>query len=319
MTLDSYRWDHRLYSVLVGVDRVDKNISTSGVEAAKSDAKDTDVFSTTTLARHMCGDVLTIWTYKQLRSMVISLLGRFSSVSLLLNIAVNNEDSTKKKTFRLIPNPSYSTPGSYPIPENFIVDGSTEHLSVRPAYPTLLVLNKRDQIEHAMDFFTDSVSLKVRRETYLIDFVENRSGGDVMTELGLLPHCKYMLCVVNSENKLDQSYVPFAILAANPNTYTASLVMLPYNFPRLIPHLETIRATQLAGKTLSQNTTQELVMYFKSAPIYCQPSLQTLFQQYGLQNYIPPITPYNKYLVRRLQRMRKSASDDLVSLETSFR
>jgi hypothetical protein len=126
------------------------------------------------------------------------------------------------------------------------------------------------------------------------------------------------VCVLNSD-KSEKSYVPFAILSPNTNSTTAVLSILPYNFPKLLTLLDTLRTAQISNKPITSQLTQDLIQYFKLLPLYCQPSLHVVLSQYGLLQYLPTIPSYNKYLLRRLQKMKKNASDDLLQLENTFK
>lgn len=314
LTFESYRWDHKLYAVLVDTS------SGSGKSIEVQDplvGGESDELTTLSLVARMGGDALLVHSFRQIHAAVMSLLPRFATPSLLLSMGLHDAAS-KKTLFKLVLNAAQQY--SYPIPEAYLVDANTEHLSTRSAIPSLTVLHRKDYVSQAIDFFNDAISLKIRRETYIVDFAD-KTGVDtnksVLEHLGLLPQLKYLVSVANADRSSDQSFVPFAILTCNANATLLSV--LPYNFPRLIPQLEALRAAQLTNKPISSQITSDLVSYFKSAPIYCQPSILSLFQLYGLHSYMPPIAGYNRFLVRRIHKMKKAASDELVSLENSFR
>ena len=319
--LEAYRWDFKLFSVFIHpIEDVFSTDFQSNLNTAENEK-----FNSISLAHRMGGDVLQFHSMKEIISSIPSILPRISQVSVLVNMSLVTEDSNGKKTLlKMYPTSNFSL--GYPIPEKYFVDTNTEHLSVRTAYPHLTLLNRRDYIEDASDYFHQALSLKIPIESYVVDSIStgmirnvSAASANVLSSLGLHTQVKCMVCILPSEKSENKSYVPFGIMSHNLNSNTAILSMLPYNFPKLLPILSSLRMAQISNRPVSSQLSQDLVLYFKTLPLYCQPSVYALLLQFGLQQFIPTIPPYNKFLVRRIQKMKKSATDDILQLENSFK
>ena len=319
--LESYRWDFKLYSVFIHPD--DNIFSTDYV--SNLNINENEKFNSITLAYRMGGDIFQYHSMKEIISNVPSLIPRFSQVSILLQMSLLTEESAGKKTLlKMYPTNNFAL--GYPIPEKYFIDTNTEHLNVRSAYPHLTLLNRRDYIEDAGDYFHQALSLKIPIESYVLDTISNgmmrnalNAPTNVLSLLGLHTQIKCMVCILPPEKSENKSYIPFGILSHNLNSNTAILSMLPYNFPKLLPILSSLRLAQISNRPVSSQLSQELVIYFKTLPLYCQPSIYALLLQFGLQQFIPAIPPYNKFLIRRIQKMKKTAADEITQLEKSFK
>ena len=138
--------------------------------------------------------------------------------------------------------------------------------------------------------------------------------------LGLSSSFKSFVAVLHSDR--TQSPTPFAFFLPHlspTSSSTAILSLLPYNFPHFLPLLNTVKNALQLNRTLPSHLTNELSSYFRSLPLYCQPSVQIIFQQYAIHQLASTILVPNKYFARKLQKIKDKAEKELIVLENSFR
>lgn len=302
LTLEPFRWDQRLFSIVLQIPSTPVPVEPPRIDSKHILAPMSEVTG---------GNCQIVTSMKALLGAVESLLGRlYTGLVINLECATNpppNKDIPSACLHKLMfirPNVG----GFWPIPEAYWPDPNMTSLMPRTAQPTIK-FSTSDADPFIIDNFPfDKYELE---QTSLTNYLATAKRGVC-----------WQVFVPGSAgpNKLGE---PFGFIKASSAHPTASLFVLPYNYPKLWPLLDDLVNVQKMAP--SPKWRQEFERYLMSIPSYYHPYMRNALKRFGAPPIIPdhldgqlpyPIVSYFKKLKQqskleldRMQTALKLAKD----------
>jgi hypothetical protein len=332
--VEPFRWDHRIFTFLVAP-KGDESASCHPDLESLSKASGGEVF--------ICrGKKEIIFEMKMFAQKVCkpSVVVKFTHLSASNDLNNSSEAMVQHATLQL----SSSSIGElrYPIPEAEFVDKNIDTLLIRSCHPIISIATKGKARETSDQWLALAAHLKVPTDRYEVSLTTGSSGSDsglaqgttretsatFCKVLGLSQTEKYLVYVSgsgrNESGHVGVSSDPFGILCPSRSSATGvELVLLPYNFPRLLPILK--RAQDLKGSgqhvSVSSQLRNEMTAYVRGIPGYTYHSVSHVLVRLRIPQLFsfPESCVYGNAVQRRLDRLEQLAGSSVAALERASR
>jgi integrator complex subunit 6 len=204
------------------------------------------------------------------------------------------------------PNPKTGVPsGHWPIPESFFPDGNTSKLPSRSAHPVVLF-----SCEDSPPLVIDNLPFdKYELEpSALTQFILERK----------MPSACWKVYIAGS-GKTPESCYPFGYLKASSNLQCVNLLVMPYNYPVILPLLDDL--VKKYKMRPPRGWKAEFEKYLQTLPIYYVQPLRNALRVMGAPSgIVPDNVPSGLSLevATYLRRMKKQAKADSEKLLTTI-
>ncbi len=206
----------------------------------------------------------------------------------------------------------------WPIPEAFWVDRALEHLPKRDAQPTLLY--RRLSPESQDPALTSLAVLEdqgLAMDRYPLEWCGSGPGG-----LKMGRDARWPVYLLDSGRTKGSRGDPFGYLEASELAGRVTLVLLPYNYPKLA---ELVRQAVERGSASGHLTSlpvkwrPEFNLFLTLTPPYYYPALRRCLKTKGLHSQVPENKAggLGAVVVKRLQRLRDQALEENRRYESS--
>ncbi|XP_030837605.1 integrator complex subunit 6-A-like isoform X1 [Strongylocentrotus purpuratus] len=178
-----------------------------------------------------------------------------------------------RRMIHVRPNPKSGVPmGHWPIPETFWPDPQAPSMPQRVSHPVVkfTCTNSEPMILDQLPF--DKYELEPSPLTQYI--LERRN-----------PNSCWQVFVPNSSKNGDPMGYPFGFLKASSNLSCVNLIVMPYNYPTLIPLLDDL--CKVHKLKPSQKWKQAFDAYLEEVPRYYAGPLKVALRRMGAPNLIP--------------------------------
>ena len=298
---ERHRWDHRLTGIVLALRG---NTAAGSYVTPEPASKDRDeprdgmpaVRQLEALARETGGHVHLVTSLAAIRSRMEALAASMARPTVALRLC----DIEEHRSGGLLPcenDPPLatvfcsSTPGVWPIPEQFPVTSASKQLPERKSTPTLFYdANGVDEPRVIPQLPIDCYEVDHPGLSLALQEATNR-----------VPKLCWQVFVANSDGSSIGH--PFGFLRFANRKLT--LNVLPYNYPVFWSLLDEYNE---AGHGISPLLRARFDEYFKSVPQYYLPLLQTTLRRMGLKNVVSDGEPMTNQalMAQRGQIMRKN-------------
>nr|XP_027201646.1 integrator complex subunit 6-B-like [Dermatophagoides pteronyssinus] len=331
-TIEPFRWDQRLFSIVLRFNGIYRNDQTQLVQTVGCDPSPINQlceetggrsFSVTSkneiywsvdyiLARLHHGVMVKFEKFGPDPPMIqpppppsSSINGVNEETKTINTNNTNNFDRSWQCTRNMIlvrPATKGYSVGHWPIPESYWPDSNIPSLQPRTAQPIIrfTCTNSEPTVIENLPF--DKYELD---PSPLTNFILARKQ----------PNVAWQVFVSNSQRNSEFGQ-PFGYLKASTNLACVNLFVLPYNYPMLLPLLEEL-FKQLQGKP-TREWRQQFDNYLKGMPVYYATSLRRALQRMGAPNLIPEnmelyATVNLNNIIKKQKNMAKLEFDKLTS------
>lgn len=346
-TSDSFRWDHRVFLVIV-------RHQIKGEEVIKVSDLPKDLTDLCTITG---GDVMICQGISETISAMHTLALKLSHKSVGVKFTTTNLETES------LNNPPSSTlcrlismkgQGEWPIPESFVIDNIAKSYPLRNTHP-ILTINRNIGIglsPSINSLYRTAKELDINFDLYDINVCNSLSMGsntnqNLYKTLGLIKDERYHVFVSesskldihstnNSVLNLSQIYPPpFAILSPGKSPGSIELMILPFNYPKLIPIIKSALDMIKSQQTTSHISIQQIFQqpwslqwksdfsnYLSNVPPYYYKSLKNLMKRMGLYNLVTGMLgeyTITKQIEKKLLYAQSISTADIVGLETAAR
>jgi hypothetical protein len=341
-TSDSFRWDHRVFLVIVR----HQNIGEGSIKFSDLPSDLTDLCTITG------GDVMICHGISETVSAIHTLSFKLSHKFVGVKFAATNlesESSNNPPSSTLCRLSSIKSQGEWPIPESFVIDKATKSFPLRNTHPILTINRNIGNGQQSINsLYRTAKELDINFDIYDINvchplMMSPNANQNLYQTLGVVKDERYHVFIsesckldILSTNNIGLKVLPpFAILSTGKLPGSIELMILPFNYPKLIPLIKTAldiiknqqTATQLSSQQIFQQpwTSQwkiDFSHYISNVPPYYYNSLKILMKRIGLYTLITGmIVEYKitKQVEKKLLSAQQLSSADIVGLETAAR
>ncbi|KAG5448611.1 Integrator complex subunit 6 [Clonorchis sinensis] len=303
LTSDSFRWDYRLYSVIL---RYPGFVETVDTTFQKSDMNELPVVKTSELTG---GKGFYVSDNRELQQCLESLAPKCQPAVVIdftpgadfeqSETSTHDENTHKQLVYIKLMGRVCS---NWPIPETFWLDDEliSSHLPARPAHPRIFVSTSQVQVPNMPEYFpVDRYELEPSLFTQM---------------LCIRDPAKVWQCF-GADGKHAQS-APFGYLKSSPDLQTVHLHVLPYDYPNFCHLLNELY--EVHHMRMSEAWGHRFVGYLSSIPRYYFMPLTKAFERFGFQSVIKPeavdrVLPYQlKHTLQKLRHAAKIEYDNFV-------
>ncbi|KAH7638775.1 integrator complex subunit 6-a-like protein [Dermatophagoides farinae] len=290
-TIEPFRWDQRLFSIVLRFNGIYRNDQTQTVTSVGCDPSSINQLSEETGGRSfsVTSKNEIYWSIDyilaRLHHGVMVKFEKFGPDPPMIPPPINgcggndesranNFDRSWQCTRNMIlvrPTTKGYSMGHWPIPESYWPDPNIPSLQPRTAQPIIryTCTNSEPTVIENLPF--DKYELD---PSPLTNFILARKQ----------PNVAWQVFMANSQRNSEFGQ-PFGYLKASTNLACVNLFVLPYNYPMLLPLLEEL-FKQLQGKP-TREWRQQFDNYLKGMPVYYATSLRRALQRMGAPNLIP--------------------------------
>lgn len=215
---------------------------------------------------------------------------------------------------------------SWPIPEAFWVDRTLEHLPKRDAHPILLYSRlATDSTDAALASLTRLEAQGLTMDRYPLEWCGGGagaapSGGGLRMTRGM----RWPVYLMGSGRMKGSRGCPFGFLEASDVAGRVTLVLLPYDYPKLV---ELVQVAVEGGSASGHLTSlpvkwrPEFNSFLAQTPPYYFSALRRCLKKVGLHTQVPEQKTggLSQLVIKRLQRIREQARADNQRYEMSRR
>eukprot|EP01129_Flabellula_baltica_P009352 TRINITY_DN3803_c0_g1_i2.p1 TRINITY_DN3803_c0_g1~~TRINITY_DN3803_c0_g1_i2.p1 ORF type:complete len:656 (+),score=161.12 TRINITY_DN3803_c0_g1_i2:22-1968(+) len=290
MYSDIFRWDQRIFSVIIAMNGID--ISKEGSDASTDPILGSQIHS---ICERTGGNAYLIQNMKQLLKTVDNIANvKLNQIGVVMDFRPTGHAPGAVRSRKMVyVNPS---PETWMIPEDFRLTRDVDGLLSRNGQPSVLYSVREVQLDFIEDFPIDKFRLESSEMTKWI-INNTQSNG-------------YFLVFLEQKNVQISDLKPFGCLKADKKSGHVYLYVLPYNFVMLFQLLRMYEKVFQANKQPSLKCRADFTQYLQGVPWYYAPILKNILHTKipGIENVTIQDLDTNTMIY--LQNVKKASAED---------